>query len=85
MPHCTDPFVNDPFFRDPPVVDRYGRPISRRKWSGEGERTRWTWAIVGIAAMLLVLGFAFGPFAWDLRNAGPELAATAASTIGQGR
>jgi hypothetical protein len=85
MRHYTDPFTDDPRFRDPPIVDRHGKPIGLRKWSGEREGSRWTWALLGIAAVLLVIGIVFGPFGGKFRHTGPELAESAPNTIGQGR
>jgi hypothetical protein len=85
MPHCTDPYVDDPCFRDPSIVDRYGVPIARHNFNRTNQARAWTLIILGLAAMLLVGGIAFGPLGGEFGKVSPGTADSAPSTIGQAR
>ncbi|HEY7299349.1 MAG TPA: hypothetical protein VH684_15695 [Xanthobacteraceae bacterium] len=84
MPHCTDPYIDDPCFRDPSIVDRYGTPIGRTKFNQTHEGRAWAFAILGIGAILLIVGLALGPFGWEFNNTSPSVAGSP-TTIGQAR
>jgi hypothetical protein len=84
MPQRTDPYIDDPYFRDPLIVDGYGRPVGRPNVPRASEGRGWILAILGIGA-LLFLGLTFGPFGWDFHKTGPDVTESGLSTIGQGR
>jgi hypothetical protein len=85
MPHCTDPYIDDPCFRDPSIVDRHGIPVGQAKFNQIRKGKVWTLAILGIGAILLIVGLAFNPFGWEFNKANPGFAGSPPSTIGQGR
>ena len=39
MPDCTDPYIEDPCFRDPSIMDRYDIPIAAQIESGKGRQS----------------------------------------------
>jgi len=80
MPHRSDPYIDEPAFRDPPMVNRYGRPVTR---SSLNPGVSWTRAMVGIGAILIVFGLAY--YGWSFGKVGPEFTDSARSTIGQAR
>ena len=84
MLHCSDPYIDDPCFRDPSIVDRYGVPVRRAKFNQTRDRRAWTLAILGIGAILLIAGLAFGPFGWEFSKTSPGFAESP-TTIGQAR
>jgi hypothetical protein len=80
MPHGCDPFIDDPVFRDPPIVNRYGRPVSHPSSNPGVLSTR---AMLGIGALLLIFSLAY--YGWNARSTGLEFAQSAPTTIGQAR
>ena len=85
MPHCSDPYIEDPSFRDPLIVNRYGIPIARGNFNGRSNGKGQRLAILGIAAILLIIGLAVGPFGWQFSKTGPSVADLIPTTTGQGR
>jgi hypothetical protein len=84
MPHCSDPYIDDPYFREPSIVDRYGVPIGRAKFNQRRQSRAWMLAILGIAAILLIGALAYGPSGWESHKTGPAVAESP-TTIGQAR
>jgi hypothetical protein len=85
MPHCSDPYIEDPCFRDPLILNRYGIPVGHRNFNGRSNGKGGRLAVLGIAAILLIIGLAVGPFGWQFSKTVGTVADLAPTTTGQAR
>ena len=84
MTAFNDPYMDDPYFRDASIVNRYGRCTDRPTLDRPGQAKTWKWLVLTVGAILVIIGVVYSPYGGKFGTIGP-IANSTMSTVGQGR
>ena len=84
MARVNDPYMDDPYFRDALIINRFGSYTNRPNLDRPGQAKTWKWSILTVGTILIIVAVAYSSYGGRLGTT-RLIANVTMSTIDLGR
>jgi hypothetical protein len=84
MARVNDPYLDDPYFRDALILNRYAAYTNRPRLDRSSQGKTWKWSFLTVGAIVIIVGVAYSSYNQRFSTT-DQIANATISTIDQGR